>query len=151
MERPILVFLHVLGATVWVGGHLVLALSVLPRALREESPRRIQEYEEAFERIGLPALAVQVLTGLRLAWIYAPPSAWLGFDGHVPRHVTLKLITLAGTIALAVHARLSLVPKLSTADGARALRPLGWHIVAITILAVFFAFVGVSLRGGGLL
>ena len=29
------IFLHVLAATVWTGGHLVLATTVLPRALRE--------------------------------------------------------------------------------------------------------------------
>jgi len=151
MERSILVLLHVLGATVWVGGHLVLALSVLPRALREDTPRRIQEYEEAFERIGIPALLLQVATGLRLAWLYAPPSTWLGFDGHVPKHITLKLLALAATVALAVHARLTLVPKLGANDGGVTLRKLAWHIVAITIVAVFFVLVGVSLRAGGLL
>lgn len=150
MERSLLVFLHVLGASVWIGGHLVLALSVLPRALREEGTRRIQEYEASFERIGIPALLLQIVTGLWLASLLAPPAQWLGFGGHVPRHVTLKLLSLAGTIALAAHARISLVPKLATDDRA-ALRKLAWHIVAITTLAVFFALVGVSLQNGSLL
>lgn len=33
-----LLLLHILGATIWTGGHIVLALVVLPRALRERSP-----------------------------------------------------------------------------------------------------------------
>ena len=28
--------LHVLGATIWTGGHLILALTILPRVLREQ-------------------------------------------------------------------------------------------------------------------
>jgi len=27
--------LHILGATIWAGGHLILATTILPRALRE--------------------------------------------------------------------------------------------------------------------
>ena len=34
---PLLVIVHALAATVWTGGHLVLDLGVLPRALRERS------------------------------------------------------------------------------------------------------------------
>ena len=45
---PLLVIVHALAATVWTGGHLVLDLGVLPRALRAQSA----------------ALAIQVLTGL---------------------------------------------------------------------------------------
>ena len=28
--------LHILGATIWAGGHLVLALTILPDALRQQ-------------------------------------------------------------------------------------------------------------------
>ncbi len=147
-ERAILIFLHLLGASVWVGGHLILTLSILPRALREQDVPAIQRFEQSFERIGIPALIVQVLTGLRLASIYAPVSQWLGFDGHAPRHITLKLLALAATVGLAAHARLSLIPRL--APGA-PLRSLAVHIVLVTTLAVAFAFIGASFRLGGVL
>ncbi|MGZ3419211.1 MAG: CopD family protein [Polyangiales bacterium] len=149
MERPLLILLHVLGASVWIGGHLVLALSVLPRALRERDVTHIRSYEAAFERVGIPALLIQVATGLRLASLYAPPSKWLGFHDHVSRHLTLKLLALACTVALATHARLSLIPKLESHP--EALRPLAYHIALVTLLAVAFALVGVSFRVGGLL
>ena len=54
-----LLLLHVLAATIWTGGHLVLALTVLPRVLRERSPAELLRFESAYERIGLPALGVQ--------------------------------------------------------------------------------------------
>jgi putative copper export protein len=148
MERAILILLHVLGATVWVGGHLMLTLSVLPRALRQQDVPAIQRFEQAFERIGIPALLIQIATGLRLASMYAPPSRWLGFDDHISRHLSFKLIALACTLGLAAHARLSLVPRLR--PGA-PLRKLAWHIVLVTVLAVWFVLVGVSFRVGGML
>jgi len=55
---PLLVIVHALAATVWTGGHLVLDLGVLPRALRERSAAQIRAFEEPFEPLGLTALAV---------------------------------------------------------------------------------------------
>jgi putative copper export protein len=57
-----------------------------------------------------------------------------------------KLILLAITLALAVHARLRLVPRLE--EG--ALKPLAFHIVAITIVAVLMVVAGVGFRTGGI-
>jgi uncharacterized membrane protein len=37
MLFKILVILHTLGATVWTGGHLVLAATVLPQALKNRN------------------------------------------------------------------------------------------------------------------
>ena len=60
----LLVVLHLLGATVWVGGHLVLSLVVLPRALRARDASVVAEFESGYERIGLPALLL-VLWAIR--------------------------------------------------------------------------------------
>ena len=61
---PLLVIVHALAATVWTGGHLVLDLGVLPKALRAESATQIRAFEEVVDPLGLTALAIQVLTGL---------------------------------------------------------------------------------------
>ena len=55
-------FLHVLTASIWVGGQLVLA-GLLPtvRRLGEDAPRQVAL---AFNRIAWPAFAVAVVTGL---------------------------------------------------------------------------------------
>ena len=103
---PLLVIVHALAATVWTGGHLVLDLGVLPKALRAQSAAQVRAFEEVFEPLGLTALAIQVLTGLWMGWIYLP-----GFQGlfsaanPIGMLVGVKLLLLAGTAALAWHIR----------------------------------------------
>ena len=144
---PLLVIVHALAATVWTGGHLVLDLGVLPRALRAQSASQIRAFEEVFEPLGLTALAIQVLTGLWMGWIYLP-----GFRGlfnpanPIGMLVGVKLLLLAGTAALAVHARLRLIPQLTDDN----LSGLAWHIRGITALAIAFVVVGGLIRLGGL-
>jgi len=146
MLRTVLT-LHLLGAAVWTGGHLVLAVAVLPRVLRERNPQRLREFESGFERIGLPALAVQVGTGLWLAYRYLPdPRGWLDFSHPLSAGVASKLLLLVATAGLAIHARLRLIPRLDE----RRLAPLAAHIVAVTVLAVLFVVVGAGFRTGGL-
>jgi putative copper export protein len=141
----LLVALHLLGATVWVGGHLVLALSVLPRALRTRDPAIIRDFESGFERLGIPALLVQIVTGLWLAGHWAPHVAgWFSPSTPQERLVLVKLVLLAATLALAVHARLRVVPQLDAAT----LRVLAYHIVAVTLLGVTLLVVGVAIRTG---
>jgi putative copper export protein len=144
---PLLVIVHALAATVWTGGHLVLDLGVLPRALRERSGAQIRAFEETFEPLGLTALAIQVLTGLWMGWIYLP-----GFRGllspanPIGMLVGVKLLLPASTAALAVHARLRLIPNLTDDN----LGGLAWHIRSITALAIAFVVVGALIRLGGL-
>lgn len=141
---PALLVAHVLGATVWTGGHLVLCLSVLPAALRARDPDPVRRFEAAYERIGLPALLLQVVSGLGLAHALLPaPSALL--DGSpMGRVVATKLVLLAATVALALHARLRILPRL---DAAR-LPALGLHIVVVTLLAVGLVLAGLAPRTG---
>jgi putative copper export protein len=140
--------LHILGATVWTGGHLVLSLTVLPRALRQRDPDVIRSFEAGYERIGLPALAIQVVTGLWLAHRLLPRlSDWVSFTTVASTHIGLKLLLLLLTVVLAVHARLRLIPRLTE----RTLPMLAWHVIAVTVVAVLFVLVGVGFRTGGVL
>lgn len=146
MLRFVLI-LHVLAASVWAGGHLVLALSILPKALAANDPRAVHDFESAYERVGLPALLIQVITGVWLAHRIVPdPARWLSFDSSVTALVGLKLLSLGATLGLAIHARLRLVPRLEEGT----LQSLAYHIVAVTSLAVFMVVLGVSFRFGGL-
>ena len=63
----LLLFLHILAATIWTGGHIALSTVVLPRALRERSPESLLRFERGYEKIGIPALLIQVGTGIALA------------------------------------------------------------------------------------
>ena len=128
-------------------GRLPPSWKQLPRALRERSAAQIRAFEEVFEPLGLTALAIQVLTGLWMGWIYLP-----GFRGllrpanPIGMLVGVKLLLLAGTAALAVHARLRLIPNLTDDN----LSGLAWHIRGITALAIAFVVVGGLIRLGGL-
>lgn len=97
---PLLVIVHALAATVWTGGQLVLDLGVLPRALRAQSAVQVRVFEEVFEPLGLTALAIQVLTGLWMGWIYLPGFRGL-FSAANPIGILVgvKLLLLAGTSA----------------------------------------------------
>lgn len=141
----VFVTLHLLGASVWAGGHLVLCLAVLPRALRRGDPAIIRDFEAGFERLGIPALALQVLTGLWLAYRWVPDVfSWFAPTTPTARLILAKLVLLAATVGLAAHARLRVIPALD----ADTLRFLAAHIVAVTILAVALLMVGVAIRTG---
>lgn len=143
---PLLLFAHILGATIWTGGHLVLALSVLPAALRTSDVAAIRAFEGAFERVGLPALVVQAATGLWLAARALPPASWIDLADPLGRTIGLKLALLGLTALLAVHARLFLIPRLD----AERVPQLAWHISGVTLFAVLFVVAGAAIRFGGL-
>lgn len=146
MLFKILVILHTLGATVWVGGHLVLAGTVLPKALQNRDPDLIHQFEKHFENFGLTSLLVQVITGLGLTWIYFPNfQNFLDFDSYLSTYIGIKLLLLLGTIALAIHARFFIIPNLTK----ETLNSLAYHIVGVTTLAVLFVILGAGIRLGG--
>jgi putative copper export protein len=141
-----LLLLHVLGASVWTGGHLILASVVLPRALSMKDIDELQRFEASFERIGIPALLVQVTTGLWLASDFLPETQWLSFELPMARLVLLKLGLLALTVGLAADARLRVIPNLTP----ERLSSLAFHIIPVTVVSVLFVAAGVLVRAGGL-
>ncbi len=144
MEFKILLILHTLGACVWVGGHLILAVTILPKALKLKDPEIISTFESMFERIGIPSLIIQVVTGLRLAMIFMPIGEWFDFSNSISALISIKIILLLITVILAIHARFFIIPKLD----ADKLSMLGWHIAGVTIIAVLMLLTGLSFRMG---
>lgn len=136
---------HVLAATVWTGGHLVLALAVLPRALKTRDPAILRDFEAGYERIGMSALAVQVASGLWLAYTFVPDvSTWFAPVSMQSRLVAMKLALLAITLLTALEARWRIIPHLSAAT----LPAMARRVVVVTVTSVGFVVVGVSFRGG---
>lgn len=132
--------MYILAATIWSGGHLILALRYLPKALKNNDFGIIQ----LFEPIGLPSLLVLAATGIYFATQYSPDFFDFDFSSQYTKHIIIKLGLLLATVLLAMHARLVFIPK-------KALKPLAVHIIAVTVLSVLFVFVGFSSRSGGLL
>lgn len=137
--------LHILAATIWTGGHIVLSVVVLPKVLRERSPARLLEFESVYEKIGMPALIIQVITGLFLAYRMLPDlGLWLDFSNPLTHPILLKLLLLTLTLCFALSARFRVIPNLSE----KTLTTMAWHIVPVTIISILFVITGVSFRTG---
>ncbi|MGZ4657459.1 MAG: hypothetical protein ACXVGE_10870 [Blastococcus sp.] len=91
-------FLHVLAATVWVGGQFVLA--ALVPALRRAAPEVPGMAAHAFNRVAWPAFGVLIATGI---WNIAA----LGDRGGAYRTtLTVKLVVVAASgVTAFLHAR----------------------------------------------
>ncbi|HLV76387.1 MAG TPA: CopD family protein [Marinobacter sp.] len=143
----LLLLFHILGATIWTGGHIVLAVVILPRALKEKSPDVLLGFESVYEKIGMPALVVQVVTGLMLAHRMLPDlNQWFNPSNPLAHPVMAKLVLLMLTVCFALSARFRVIPNLSPAT----LRLMAWHIVPVTLISILFVVVGVSFRTGWL-
>ena len=143
----VVLLLHLLGATIWTGGHIILSIVILPRVLKERSPQRLLEFESVYEKIGMPALIIQVVTGLMLAHRFVPDiGQWFDMGNPASHGIAAKLLLLALTLCFAIHARFRVIPVLSQHN----LTVMAWHIVPVTLLSVLFVAVGVSFRTGWL-
>lgn len=139
--------LHIFAATIWVGGHFLLLVRYLPKALREQNTNVISDYEKQYEVVGIPALLISIITGILLAYHYGVPiGTWFSFSSPIEKVVSIKLLLLLTTVILAIHARFFIIPRLST----RTLPMLGWHILAVTALGISLLTLGTFVRMGGL-
>jgi putative copper export protein len=148
VTQALLLATHLLGATIWTGGHLILSTVILPAALAARDPSILIAFEARYERVGMPALGVQVASGLWLAgrllgW---DGDAWFDAGSPLARAVWAKLALLAATAGLALNARLRVIPHLS----ARTLPLMAAHVFAVTGLSVLFVIVGLFAGRGGL-
>lgn len=122
-------FLHVLAATVWVGGQLTLA--ALVPALRGAGVDVPKRAAQAFDRIAWPAFAVLLLTGV---WNMAAEHDKMHGRYQTTLMIKLVAVVVSGIAAFA-HAR---------ARDRRSLAIFG----ALTGLSALVAlFLGVLLAG----
>ena len=91
-------FLHILSASVWVGGQIALA-GVVP-SVRRLAPEATRPVARAFGRVAWPAFAVVVLTGL---WnLTEVDIADTGTTYQVTLLIKIALVFASGAAA-AVH------------------------------------------------
>lgn len=142
-----LLILHLLAATIWIGGHLILCVRYLPLAFKEKSTTPITHFEQQYEVIGLPALLVLIVTGIAMAYTYnVPVSSWFSFESAIEKVISVKLILLLTTLALAIHARLFIIPTLSV----KRLPFMAFHIILITLIGISMLVFGTFIRFGGI-
>ena len=117
-------FLHVIAATVWVGGQVVLGALVRPlRALSPDGPRVAARH---FNRIAWPAFFVLVVTGV-----------WNVVSVHVGDTTTAYQVTLF--VKVLVVALSGIGAFLHTqADGRRLALALGGALAGVGALGALF-------------
>lgn len=147
----ILLVLHLIAATIWVGGHLVLAIGYLPKALKYKDFNYIGNFEKTYEPIGMPSLAVLVITGILMAYDYnAGFSSWFSFASPIERVVSLKLAFFLTSICFAISAQTRVLPKLRKGQ-INKLPEMAVHIICVTLIGVVMVILGSLVRIGGLL
>ena len=120
-------FLHVLAATIWVGGQLTLA-GLVPglRRLAPDAPRAVAR---RFARLAWPAFGVLAATGVWNVLAVSP-------DWSSPYGTTLvvKLVVVAGSGAAAVlHARARTRPALATFGALSGLLAVGALFLGVVL------------------
>ncbi|MFH6988547.1 CopD family protein [Flavobacterium collinsii] len=149
MSHHLLLIIHLLSATIWVGGHLLLVFVFLPQALKEKNQNIILDYERKYEPVGMTALVLLVITGILMAYKYGVGiEYWFQFETPIEKVVSTKLALLLLTVLFALSAQFRVLPKLE--KNAEKLPEMTFHILLVTIIGVLMVVFGSFVRYGGL-
>lgn len=146
----LLLIIHLIAATIWVGGHLVLAIGYMPRALKYKDFSYIGNFEKKYEPIGMPSLLMLVITGISMAYDYdAGLKSWFSFSNSIETVVSLKLSCLLLSVCFAISAQTRVLPKLRKGNLSK-LPEMAVHITSVTLLGVTMVILGSFVRYGGI-
>ena len=147
MSHHLLLIIHLLGASIWVGGHLILSISILPEVLKKKDVEILLDFERKYEKVGIPALLLMVITGVWMAYQFGIGfSNWFHFSNPIETVISLKLILLLITVLFAISANFFVIPKLT----AKTLPLMAFHILSVTTIGVLMLLLGSFMRYGGL-
>lgn len=147
MKHQLVLIVHLLAATIWVGGHLLLVFRFLPATLKHKDLTILYDFRAKFGKIGIPSLLILVLTGVLLAYDYGVPvSKWFSFSEPIETIISTKLLLLLASVALAVHSQKFVFPKL-TAD---KMTLVVIEIITVTLIGVTMLILGSLVRIGGM-
>lgn len=147
MHHQIIIIIHLLAASIWVGGHLILILRILPATLQQKDISILSDFRLKFGKIGMPSLLILVVTGILLAYDYnVPISDWFSFSNPIEKIISIKLLLLFTSLSLAVHAQKVVFPKLTS----NRMLPAIVEIIIVTLIAVSMLILGSLVRVGGL-
>lgn len=143
----VVLFLHLIGASIWVGGHLYLLIRLMPTFVRDQDVAGFLNFEKSYEPLGMTALAVQIITGLYMLNAIVPMANWLTPMGYLTALIHAKLTWLVLTIITAIHARFRVVAKLERGDYTdKTLKVMAVHVGLICLWSLGFVATGVAFR-----
>ncbi len=146
MSHRALLILHGIAAAVWLGGLAGLALGYLPEAWRTRDPRLLVDAIARFDRLGLPALIVAIITGCILAYHWLPETA-LWFNRELPHGAAIlsKFSLLILALLIYAYQRARVLPTL----GPERIPRLGLCLMLQLVLATLLLIAGSAFRFTG--
>ncbi|MDR0195883.1 MAG: CopD family protein [Myroides sp.] len=148
-ELHLLLILHLLGATIWVGGHILLSVVILPQVWKEKSVDKLFNFESRYEWFGMPALLVMLLTGARMAYLYnVKIDTWFAFETPIERVISFKLSCLIAIALFALSAQFYVLPRLK--NNIEKLSLMTFHILSVTVISIVMLILGSFVRYGGI-
>ena len=149
MSHHLLLIIHLISASIWVGGHLYIAIAILPKALSTKNCTALLLTEKRFEPIGITALLLLVITGVWMALqLGIKLDLWFSFSSPIERVTSTKLLLLLCTLLLAISAQTRVIPKLKTQP--KKIIEMAAHIIAVTLIGVVMLILGSFVRYGGI-
>ncbi|MCZ8198086.1 MAG: copper resistance protein CopD [Flavobacterium sp.] len=147
MLHQIYLIIHLLAATIWVGGHLILLLRYVPKAIKTKSLEELSIFRKNFEPVGMPSLFILIITGILMAYDYNVTfEKWFLFENSIEKIVSIKLILLLISLTLAFITIKFVLPSAS--KGSPFI--LYFIIFLVTTIAVTMLVLGSLVRIGGL-
>ena len=147
MKHQVTLILHLLAATIWVGGHLLLLLRYVSKAIKSKSLEELSAFRKNFEPVGMPSLFILIITGILMAYDYNITfEKWFLFENSIEKIVSIKLILLFISLTLAFITIKFVLPSINK------ISPfiLYFIIFLVTTIAVTMLILGSLIRVGGL-
>ena len=147
MKHQVTLILHLLAATIWVGGHLLLLLRYVPKAIKSKSLEELSAFRKNFEPVGMPSLFIFIITGILMAYDYNITfEKWFLFENSIEKIVSIKLILLFISLTLAFITIKFVLPSINK------ISPfiLYFIIFLVTTIAVTMLVLGSLVRVGGI-
>lgn len=143
----ILLIIHLIAATIWIGGHLTLSIVFLPVALRKKEPLIILNFEKKFEPLGISSLIALIITGIWMAYDFGIAyQSWFYFSGSLEKVVSIKLVLLMLTFVLALYTQIYVIPNLNKYN----LNKIAFSIISVTVIGLSMLILGSTIRYGGI-
>lgn len=149
MNHQLLLIIHLLCAAIWVGGHLYVAIIIIPSVLKSRNATKMLNFEKSFEPLGMPSLLILIITGI---WMMYQFGVRLGdlfaFSTPIETAISLKVTFLLSTVALAISAQTWVLPSVRKSP--KRIPVMAVHVILVALLGVALLTVGSFVSRGGL-
>lgn len=151
--RLLPLWLHVVSATVWLGGLLFQSHILLPLLARGGAAEALAQAVRRSRRVGWTALALLVLTGLH--HLTRLPAVAAMTESGVLKLLALKLFLVVVVLMLTAHRDFGVAARLIRAvaegrDATQALRTLVRIDRVTLLLGVGLVYLGLAVSRGGI-